>query len=191
MRKIINSTYLSLDGVVEAPHLWPPHGGQSDERAGRIQTDLLLSCDAVLMGRHTYDGFAPVWPTRSGDPYSDRINAMRKYVVSTTLRDPDWNNTEVIGRDVAATIARLKEEPGQDIVQYGYGAVTRLMLEHGLLDELRLWVHPLIVGDGNPSDLLFGAMPAVGFELADATPLTDGIVILAYRTNGRLERTAA
>ena len=132
MRKIINSTYLSLDGVVEAPHLWPSHGGQSDERAGRIQTDLLLSCDAVLMGRHTYDGFAPVWPTRSGDPYSDRINAMRKYVVSTTLRDPDWNNTEVIDGDVAAAIARLKEEPGQDIVQYGYGEVTRLMLEHGL-----------------------------------------------------------
>ena len=191
MRKIINSTYLSLDGVVEAPHLWPSHGGQADERAARIQTDLLLSCDAVLMGRHTYDGFAPVWPTRSGDPYSDRINAMRKYVVSTTLRDPDWNNTEVIDGDVAAAIARLKEEPGQDIVQYGYGAVTRLMLEHGLLDELRLWMHPLIVGDGKPGDLLFGAMPAVGFELADATTLSDGIVILAYRTNGRLERAAA
>ena len=190
MRKIINSTYLSLDGVVEAPHLWPSHGGQSDERAGRIQTDLLLSCDAVLMGRHTYDGFAPVWPTRSGDPYSDRINAMRKYVVSTTLRDPDWNNTEVIDGDVAAAIARLKEEPGQDIVQYGYGAVTRLMLEHGLLDELRLWMHPLIVGDGTPGDLLFGAMPAVGFELVDATTLSDGIVILAYRTNGRLQRPA-
>ena len=191
MAKIINSTYLSLDGVVEAPHLWPSHGGQADERAGRIQTDLLLSCDAVLMGRHTYDGFAPVWPTRSGDPYSDRINAMRKYVVSTTLRDPEWNNTEVIDGDVAAAIARLKEEDGQDIVQYGYGAVTRLMLEHGLLDELRLWMHPLIVGDGTPGDLLFGAMPAVGFELIEATTLSDGIVILAYRTNGRLERVAA
>jgi len=182
MRKIINSTYLSLDGVVEAPHLWPSHGGRSDERAGQIQTDLLLSCDAVLMGRHTYDGFAPVWPTRSGDPYSDRINAMRKYVVSTTLRDPDWNNTEVIDGDVAATIARLKEEPGQDIVQYGYGAVTRLMLEHGLLDELRLWMHPLIVGAGEPGDLLFGATPAVHFDLVDSTALSNGIVILSYRT---------
>jgi dihydrofolate reductase len=113
MRKIINSTYISLDGVIEGPHLWPSLGRDGDDRAGQIQTDLLLSCDAVLMGRRTYDGFAPVWPTRSGDPYSDRI-----------------------------------------IVQYGYGAVSRLMLEHGLLDELRLWVHPLIVGAGRPSVIL-------------------------------------
>ena len=111
--------------------------------------------------------------------------------MSTTPRDPDWNNTEVIDRDVAATIARLNDEPGQDIVRYGYGSVTRLMLEHGLLDELRLWMHSLILGDGKPGDLLFGAMPAVGFELADATTLSDGIVILAYRTNGRLERAGA
>ena len=181
MRKIINSTYLSLDGVVEAPHLWPSHGGQSDERAGRIQTDLLLSCDAVLMGRHTYDGFAPVWPTRSGDPYSDRINAMRKYVVSTTLRDPDWNNTEVIDGDVAAAIARLKEEPGQDIVQYGYGAVTRLMLEHGLLDELRLWVHPLFVGRATTDDLMFRPTATAQMELTSTLALNTGIVILTYR----------
>ena len=180
MRKIINSTYLSLDGVVEAPHLWPSHGGQSDERAGRIQTDLLLSCDAVLMGRHTYDGFAPVWPTRSGDPYSDRINAMRKYVVSTTLRDPEWNNTEVIDGDVAAAIARLKEEPGQDIVQYGYGEVTRLMLEHGLLDELRLWVHPFLFGSGGANDLLFRPGRACHCEPTDVSTLASGTVILTY-----------
>jgi dihydrofolate reductase len=166
MRKIINSTYISLDGVIEGPHLWPSLGRDGDDRAGQIQTDLLLSCDAVLMGRRTYDGFAPVWPTRSGDPYSDRINAMPKYVVSTTLKDPEWTNTRVIDRDVAAEITRLKEAPGQDIVQYGYGAVSRLMLEHGLLDELRLWVHPLIVGAGRPS------------------------VILNYQTDKQLQRAA-
>ena len=185
MRKIINSTYISLDGVVEGPHLWPSLGRPSDERAGQIQTDLLVSCDAVLMGRHTYDGFAPVWPTRSGDRYSDHINTMPKYVVSTTLKDPEWANTRVIDGDVAAAITRLKQAPGKDIVQYGFGAVSRLLLEHGLLDELRLWVHPLIVGAGSPSDLLFGAAPAVGFELTDATTLSDGIVILSYRTRGR------
>ena len=148
MRKIINSTYITLDGVVEGPHLWPSLGRPGDERAGQIQTDLLLSCDALLMGRHTYDGFAPVWPTRSGDPYSDHINAMPKYVVSTTLKDPEWTNTRVIDGDVAGEVTRLKEAPGKDIVQYGFGAVSRLLLEHGLLDELRLWVHPLIVGSG-------------------------------------------
>jgi dihydrofolate reductase len=182
MRKIINSTYISLDGVVEGPHLWPSLNRPGDARADQIQTDLVLSCDALLMGRHTYDGFAPVWPTRSGDPYSDHINAMSKYVVSTTLKNPDWNNTEVIADDVVAEITRLKEAPGKDIVQYGFGAVSRLLLEHGLLDELRLWIHPLIVGSGGPGDLLFGSAPAVGFELVDTTPLSNGIVILGYRT---------
>jgi hypothetical protein len=100
MRRIINSTYISLDGVVEAPHLWPSLGHGSDDRGDEIQTELLLSCDALLMGRHTYDGFAPVWPTRSGDPASDHINAMPKYVASTTLKDPEWNNTTVIEGDV-------------------------------------------------------------------------------------------
>jgi dihydrofolate reductase len=186
MSKIINSTYITLDGVVEGPHLWPALDRPGDERGGQIQTDLLLSCDAVLMGRRTYDGFAPVWPTRSGDPYSDRINAMPKYVVSTTLKDPGWNNTRVIDGDVATRIRQLKEESVQDIVQYGYGPVSRLMLEHGLLDELRLWVHPLILGRGSLGDLLFGQAPAVGFHLTDATPLNSGIVILSYRTDGVL-----
>jgi hypothetical protein len=85
MRKIINSTYITLDGVIENPQDWP-YGG-ADDGAGAIQTELLLACDALLMGRRTYEGFAPVWPTRSGDPYSDRINSRAKYVVSSTLRD--------------------------------------------------------------------------------------------------------
>jgi dihydrofolate reductase len=191
MPKIINSTYISLDGVVEGPHLWPSLGRPGDERADRIQTDLLLACDVVLMGRRTYEGFAPAWQQRSGDAASDRMNAMRKVVVSTTLRDPEWNNTVVIDGDVAAEIARLKDAPGQDIVQYGFGPVTRLMLEHDLLDELRLWIHPLLVGRGTPRDLLFGETPAVGFELADTTVLSNGIAILTYRTTGRLARAAA
>jgi dihydrofolate reductase len=86
VRKIINSTYISLDGVIEAPHEWLPTEA-SDPAADRIQTELLLSCDAVVMGRRTYEGFAPVWPTRSGDPLSDRINTMPKYVVSSKLKD--------------------------------------------------------------------------------------------------------
>ena len=169
--------------MIEGPHLWPSLGRPSDERSEQIQTDLLLSCDAVLMGRRTYDGFAPVWPTRSGDPYSDRINAMPKYVVSRSLKIPAWKNTQVIDGDVVGEITRLKQAAGKDIVQYGFGPVSRLMLEHDLLDELRLWVHPLILGTGGPSDLLFGAAPAVGFHLTDATPLSDGIVILSYRTD--------
>ena len=191
MAKIINSTYVTLDGVVEGPHLWPSLGRPRDERWGQIATELLLSCDAMLMGRRTYEGFAPVWPTRSGDPYSDRINTMSKYVVSTTLKDPEWANTQVIDGDVAGSIRRLKESSANDIVQYGFGPVARLMLDHDLLDELRLWVHPLILGSGSLSDLLFGETPAVGFNLVDTTPLSDGTVILSYRTEKKLDRGAA
>jgi dihydrofolate reductase len=186
MAKIINSTYITLDGVVEGPHLWPSLGRPGDERADQIQTDLLLSCDVLLMGRRTYEGFAPVWPTRSGDPASDHINAMPKYVVSTTLTAPEWNNTQVIDGDVVERIRQLKEKSAKDIVQYGFGPVSRLLLEHGMLDELRLWFHPLILGRGEPSDLLFGPAPAVGFHLADVTTLSNGIAILSYRTDGPL-----
>jgi dihydrofolate reductase len=191
MRKIINSTYITLDGVVENPHLWPSLARPGDDRFGEIQTDLALSCDALLMGRRTYEGFAPVWPTRSGDPLSDQINSMPKYVVSTTLKDPEWNNTHVIDGDVVGEITRMKEGPGKDIVQYGFGAVSRLLLAHGLLDELRLWIHPLILGQGSPADLLFGAAPSVGFRLAGATTLSDGIVLLSYEKDEMLDRAAA
>jgi dihydrofolate reductase len=182
MGKIINSTYMSLDGAVEQPQLWPSRDLPGDPRFGEIQTELLLSCDAVLMGRRTYDGFAPVWPMRSGDPLSDRMNTMPKYVVSTTLKDPEWANTHVIDGDVAAQITKLKNESGKDIVQYGFGAVASLLLEHGLLDELRLWIHPLFVGNTTPGDLISREAPSAAFRLAGSTTLSDGIVILTYQT---------
>ncbi len=116
----------------------------------KVQTDLLFACDAVLRGGRTYPVFAAAWIARSGDPYSDRINSMTKYVVSSTLRDPEWNNTTVISGDPVAAIRRLKEQPGQDIVQYGFGQLSYALLEHGLLDELRLWVHPLFVSQATP-----------------------------------------
>jgi dihydrofolate reductase len=181
MRRIINSTYISLDGVVEQPHEWPTVDRPSDERGLQIQTSLLMACDAVLMGRRTYDGFAPVWQTRSGDPLSDRMNTIPKYVVATTLRDPDWANTTVISGDVAGQIRELKAQPGQDIVQYGFGAVSTLLMEHGLLDELRLWFHPLFVGKGTSDDLLFPKGPPTQFELTDSTILKNGMAILTYR----------
>jgi dihydrofolate reductase len=185
--RIINSTYITLDGVVDEPHKWPSPGRPSDDRANQIVTDLLLSCDAVLMGRRTYDGFAPVWPTRSGDPYSDRINTMRKYVVSTSLKDPAWANTKVIDSDVVGALTELKQSSGQDIVQYGIGPVTRLMIEHGLLDELQLWVHPLALGVGvDAGELPFAGIPATAFELLDQTPLSDGQVILRYAVDGNV-----
>ncbi|MGA7670891.1 MAG: dihydrofolate reductase family protein [Nitrolancea sp.] len=178
-RKIVNSTYISLDGVIQNPHHWPSPDVE-DENAGVIQTDLLMSCDAVLMGRLTYESFAPVWSSRSGDPFTDRMNSMAKYVVSTTLKNPDWNNTTVIADNVVDEIARLKAEPGQDIVQYGFGPIAFALLEHGLLDELRLWIHPFFVGHGGPEDLLFRSCTLTKLKLVDNVTLKSGIVILSY-----------
>ena len=184
MRMIVNSTYVTLDGVIQNPQDWPSLGGFSDA-GNRVQTELLKRCDAVLMGRHTYDGFAPVWSALSGDPLSDRMNAIPKYVVSTTLTDPRWHNTTVIDHDPIDTIRDLKQQPGADIVQYGFGPLSRALLAAGLLDELHLWMHPFLVGSGTAGDLLFRAGSSGTFDLVDSTTLDNGIVILTYRSPGR------
>jgi dihydrofolate reductase len=181
VRQIINSTYVTLDGVIQNPQDWPSVGGWSGE-GGRVQTELLERCDAVLMGRHTYEGFAPVWSARSGDPLSERMNALPKYVVSTTLADPQWHNTTVIDHDPIESIRDLKQQPGADIVQYGFGPLSHALMAAGLLDELRLWVHPFFVGTGTAGDLLYRAGSSGTFELADSTSLDSGIVILTYRS---------
>jgi dihydrofolate reductase len=181
VRKIINSTYITLDGVIQNPQDWPSMGGFSDA-GNEIQTRLLEHCDAILMGRHTYDGFAPVWSARSGDPLSDRMNAVPKYVVSATLTDPQWNNTAVINHDPIKAIGDLKKQPGADIVQYGFGPLSRALMAAGLLDELRLWMHPFFVGAGTTADLIYRAGSSGTFDLIDSTCLDNGIVILAYRT---------
>ena len=180
MRKIINSTYITLDGVVEEPQNWH-WSRRADPRTDTVQTDLLLACDAVLMGRRTYDSFAAAWPSRSGDPLSDRMNSIPKYVVSTTLKNPDWSNTTVIAHDVVAEIRKLKQQPGQDIVQYGFGTVSTLLMENGLLDQLRVWLHPLFVGKGTTDDVLFPKGPPTQFELIDSATFNDGMAILTYR----------
>jgi dihydrofolate reductase len=179
MRRLINSTYISLDGVIESPQNWPSLGSFTGE-GNQIQNELLQACDGVVMGRRTYDGFAPVWSTMSGDPYSDRINAMPKYVASTTLRDPDWNNTTVYATDAVAAIAALKDQPGGDLVQYGFGSLSYALLQAGLLDELRLWIHPFFVGEATSNDVLFRPGGPAAFEFADSTALASGVVILRY-----------
>ncbi|PRY58704.1 dihydrofolate reductase family protein [Glycomyces artemisiae] len=181
MRNVINSTYISLDGVIQEPQHWPATGGFG-ERGNRMQAALLERCDAVLMGRSTYESFASVWPGLAGNPMGDRMNALPKYVVSTTLKDPEWNNTNVIDRDPVTAVADLKRQPGGDIVQYGFGPLAHELMANGLLDELRLWIHPFILGTGTPADLLYRAGSSGGFALAEAITLDSGIVMLTYRT---------
>ena len=132
------------------------------------------------MGRRTYEVFAPAWSSRSGDPYSDRINTMRKVVVSTTLTDPEWTNTEVIASDVVDRVRDLKAQDGGHIVQYGFGDVSRLLLEHGLFDQLQLWIHPQLVGPSDASDLLSRPGTAATFDLVDSRVLSNGIILATY-----------
>ena len=180
MRRLVNSTYLSLDGVIESPQNWPDTGGFSDQGTA-VQTELLNACDAVVMGRRTYEGFAPVWSTMSGDPFADRMNALPKYVASTTLRDPEWQNTTVFDGDPVQRVAELKEQDGLGIVQYGFGRLTYGLMAAGLLDELHLWVHPFFVGRASTDDLLFRPGDPMLFDHTDTVALDSGIVILRYR----------
>lgn len=180
MRRIVNSTYVTLDGVVENPHLWPSQGRNGSGDGFEIQNALLQECDGVLMGRKTYEAFAAVWPTRSGDSYSDRINSMRKYVVSSTLKSASWKNTKVIGGDVVTEITEMKRQPGKDIVQYGLGPVSFLLMKHGLIDEFRLWVHPVILGRMGPKSPHFLDCAPAQLELTGSRSLQSGVVILNY-----------
>lgn len=180
MRKIINSTYITMDGIIQNPQDWPSFMTGNDEASYSIQWDLLSACDAVLMGRHTYNSFAAVWPTMSGDALSDRMNSATKYVVSTTLQNPSWNNTTVISDDSVVEIRKIKDQAGMNIVQYGFGRLAFALMEHGLLDELRLWIHPFFLGKGGPEDLLFRNCSVATFDLTGTTTLKGGIIILNY-----------
>jgi dihydrofolate reductase len=181
MRQLINSAFVTLDGAVENPHLWPPLKGTSSGEGDRLQTELLESCDIVLMGRRTYESFAPAWSARSGDPYSDRINTMRKIVVSTTLTDPEWANTEVIADDVVTRIRDLKGEDGGHIVQYGFGDLSRLLLENNLFDQFQWWIHPQLVGPSDAADLVYRPGTTATFELVDSKVFGNGVILAIYR----------
>ncbi|MDF5751386.1 dihydrofolate reductase family protein [Spongiactinospora sp. TRM90649] len=179
MRKIVNATYMSLDGDISNMQDW--HFEYFDEDAERAANEQLFASDALIMGRETYDGFSTVWSERGdADEFSARMNEIPKYVVSSSLKDPSWNNTHVISEDVASRIRELKERPGANILQYGFGSVTRLMLDNGLLDELRLWIHPVISGKASAEELLYRDAPKTKFTLAGTDVHKSGIIILRY-----------
>ncbi|MGW6917614.1 dihydrofolate reductase family protein [Kitasatospora sp. NPDC054939] len=182
MRRIINSTYISLDGDTEGLDQWSFDYWSDDLE--RYANKLLFAADALLMGRRTYVDFASAWSSRAGsDAFADRMNGIDKYVVSSTLPGGDWGRTAVLAPDRAvAEIAELKAQPGGDILMYGFGPVARTLLAHGLLDEVHFWVHPVIAGGGT--------LAADGFrhrlELAGTQVLDTGVVVLTYtpRTGG-------
>ncbi|GAA4263966.1 dihydrofolate reductase family protein [Dactylosporangium darangshiense] len=177
MRKIIASTYTTLDGFIDNPQLWFMQ--YSDGESQAYAAELLFGADALLLGRVTYEGMAASWPNMGGNPYGDRVNNMAKYVVSSTLDKAEWNNSTIIhGDDLLSEVAKLKEQPGENILIWGCGRLTDTLMEHGLLDEYQLWVCPVIRGEGQR---LFRQGTKATLELADSTTFGSGMLVLTYR----------
>jgi len=154
MRRIVAAEYLSLDGVMEDPGPAGEyeHRGWTvpywNDEVSKWQTDQLFASDALLLGRVTYDEFVASWPLRSGDPFTDRMNSLPKFVASTTLQEPlEWNSTLLEG-DVVEAVAKLKEQPGENILIYGSSALVNTLLAHKLIDEYRFMIYPLVLGTG-------------------------------------------
>lgn len=174
MRKLVESTFVTLDGVISDPQVWgSPYW---DDEHNAYARKLLFAADALLLGRATYEGFAQAWPQRSGDDYTDRINAMPKYVASRTLVETSWN-AAVLGGDVAAEVAKLKAGGGGDLLKFGTGELDRTLLSEGLLDELHLWVIPVLAGSGQ--SLIEGISPT-HLTLIETTPFSSGVVVHTY-----------
>jgi dihydrofolate reductase len=173
MRKLIESTLVSLDGVIEAPERWAIF----DEEATQMSMQELDNYDAFVMGRVTYERFRENWGG-GGNPYIDRISAMPKYVASRSLTEVTWNAT-LLGSDVVAAVRRLKAQPGKDLVKYGTSRLDATLFPAGLVDELRVWIMPVAVGAGQR---LFEEVDTSSLKLTltDVRKLDQGSVILSY-----------
>ena len=154
MGRIVVTEFASLDGVIEDPGGAEDfkHGGWSFEidrgdEGNKFKVDETEASDALLLGRVTYEGFAEAWPSREGD-FADKFNNMPKYVVSSTLSEPEWNNSTVLKGDVAAEVEKLKQQYEGDIVVHGSAQLVQYLIEHDLVDELRVMVYPVVLGSG-------------------------------------------
>jgi dihydrofolate reductase len=184
MGRIVVTEFVSLDGVMEDPGGAEDfkHGGWSFEisrgdEGDKFKLDETMASDALLLGRVTYEGFASSWPTREGE-FADKFNTMPKYVVSSTLRSPEWNNTTVLEGDLADEVAELKEKHTGDIVVHGSARLVEALLENDLVDELRLMVFPVVLGSGKR---LFGdTSDKKRLRLRDSKVVGDGVVLLFY-----------
>ena len=184
MARIVVTEFVSLDGVMEDP------GGAEDFKYGgwsfeiergeegeRFKLDEAMNSDALLLGRKTYEGFADAWPSREGE-FADKFNNMPKYVVSSTLTDPEWTNSTVLDGDVAEEVTKLKQEVDGEIVVHGSAQLVQALVDHGLVDELRLMVFPVVLGAGKR---LFGeTSDRRRLRLTDSKTVGDGVAILTY-----------
>ncbi len=184
MGKLVVTEFVSLDGVMEAP------GGEDFKYPGwsfafdrgddgnQFKLDETLETEALLLGRVTYEGFAAAWPTREGE-FADKFNTMPKYVVSSTLEDPEWNNTTVLGGDVVDEVSNLKEQTDGIVQTPGSLRLVQALFEHDLVDELHLMVFPVMLGTGRR---LFGeTSEKMDWRLTEVKPVgPDGVIVLIY-----------
>jgi dihydrofolate reductase len=182
MGKVVVSQFISVDGVVE-----DPGGSENWERGGwafqfdrgdegnKFKLDEVMASEALLLGRVTYKGFAEAWPSRSGD-FADKFNGMPKYVVSTTLNDPEWNNSTVIADDIPAAVTKLKQDIDGDILVNGSVQLVQTLAENGLVDEYRFMVFPTVLGAGKR---MFGETPAAAaLKLVEAKPAGETFILV-------------
>jgi dihydrofolate reductase len=184
MGRIVATEFVSLDGVMEAPG-----GGEDYEHQGwtfeiergaegdKFKLDETLATEALLLGRTTYEGFAAAWPSMKGE-FADKFNAMPKYVVSSTLQEPSWSNTTVLGGDVAGEVAKLKEALDGEVVVHGSAQLVQSLIEQDLLDELRLMVFPVLLGSGKR--LFASASDKKPLRLKSSKTVGDGVAVLVY-----------
>jgi dihydrofolate reductase len=184
MGRIVVTEFVSLDGIVEDP------GGAEDYKYGgwsfefnrgedgdKFKLDEALGADALLLGRVTYEGFADAWPQRDGE-FADKFNSMPKYVVSSTLENPEWTNSTVLEGDLAEAVAKVRDQHDGDIVVHGSPQLVQGLLEQDLVDELRLMVFPVVLGTGKP--LFGGTSDKKTLRLTDSRTVGDGVAILIY-----------
>jgi dihydrofolate reductase len=191
MRKIVANEYVTLDGVTEDPGPTEDFDRVADdfEHAGwtlpywndelaELQSEQLFASEALLLGRVTYEEFVASWPKRSGDPYTERINSMPKFIASTTLKEPlEWNASLLEG-DTAEAVTKLKKQPGKDLLLYGSGALVHSLMQHGLIDTLRLILYPLALPGGKR--LFRDRGHTTKLSLTDATTTDTGVAVLTY-----------
>jgi dihydrofolate reductase len=181
--KIVVTEFVSLDGVMEDPGGsenfkyggWTFEISRGDE-GDKFKLDETMSTDALLLGRVTYEGFAEAWPSRDGE-FADKFNSMPKYVISSTLDNPEWNNSTVLKGDLASEVAKLKERHEGDVVVHGSAQLAQALLAQDLVDELRLMVFPVVLGTGKR---LFGTSDKKPLKLVDSRTVGDGVSILTY-----------
>ena len=188
MGRIIVTEFVSLDGVMEDPGGAEgfKYGGWTfeiprGEDGDRFKLEETMASEALLLGRVTYEGFAAAWPSREGE-FADKFNTMPKYVVSSTLEEPEWSNSTVLDGDVFDAVSKLKQEQDGDIVVHGSARLVQTLLEHDLVDELRLMVFPVVLGSGKR---LFGdTSDKKRLRLVDTKTVGDGVSILIYEPAG-------